>query len=60
MILFSHLANSSVSISFECDDDTPANRGFCGGWMMMMMDPSENRRCVVCVLKLEKANPTWI
>ena len=38
-------------------DDTPVNRGFCGGWMAMM-DPRsrENRQCVVvCVLKLEKS-----
>ncbi len=37
-------------------DDTPAvDRGFCGGWMTMM-DPRENRQCVVvCVLKLEKS-----
>lgn len=55
MILFSHLANCSVSISLEYEDDTPVNRGFCGGWMAMM-DPRsrENRQCVVCVLKLDK------
>jgi hypothetical protein len=36
-------------------DDTPVDRGFCGGWMTMM-DPRESLQCVVvCVLKLEKS-----